>query len=197
MLNNVKAILTLVIITVIAGAALGYVYELTKVPIENQERITREKAYKELFPEATAFEEASVDIEDLNNRMNSSNYPNDTIDGILDAVGNDGSVMGKVITVTSHAGYGGDITIVMGIDSAGTLKDISILSISETAGLGMNADTDDFKSQFRNKNVAQFSYTKTGAVQEYEIDAISGATITTSAVTDAINAGLSCFAETN
>ena len=71
------------------------------------------------------------------------------------------------------------------------LNGIEILSISETAGLGRKADTDDFKNQFSNKNVAQFNYTKSGAAAEYEIDAISGATITTNAMVNAVNAGLS------
>ena len=66
-----------------------------------------------------------------------------------------------------------------------------ILSISETAGLGMKADTDDFKGRFSNKKVAQFNYTKSGATAEYEIDALSGATITTNAMVNAVNAGLS------
>ena len=55
----------------------------------------------------------------------------------------------------------------------------------------MQADTDEFKSQFAGKNVAQFKYTKSGAASDEEIDALSGATITTNAVTNAVNAGLS------
>ena len=51
--------------------------------------------------------------------------------------------------------------------------------------------TDEFKSQFAGKNVAQFKYTKSGAASDEEIDALSGATITTNAVTNAVNAGLS------
>ena len=83
--------------------------------------------------------------------------------------------------------------IAMGVQKDGTLNGISILSISETAGLGMKADTDDFKNQFRDKKVEKFQYTKTGAASEDEIDAISGATITTNAVTNGVNAGLAAF----
>ena len=82
----------------------------------------------------------------------------------------------------------------MGIDNEGTVKGIEMLKISETAGLGMKAKEDRFKDQFKNKNVAQFSYTKTGAASDFEIDAISGATITTKAVTNAVNTGLEYFA---
>ena len=53
--------------------------------------------------------------------------------------------------------------------------------------------TDDFKNQFRDKNVEKFTYTKTGATSDDEIDALSGATITTNAMTNGVNAGLAAF----
>ena len=59
--------------------------------------------------------------------------------------------------------------------------------------LGMRATTDDFKNQFRDKNVEKFTYTKTGATSDDEIDALSGATITTNAMTNGVNAGLAAF----
>ena len=55
------------------------------------------------------------------------------------------------------------------------------------------ADTDDFKNQFKDKNVEAFSYTKSGASADDEIDALSGATLTTNAVTNGVNAGICCF----
>lgn len=57
----------------------------------------------------------------------------------------------------------------------------------------MKADTDAFKDQFKNKNVEKFKYTKSGASAEDEIDALSGATITTNAMTNGVNAGLCAF----
>ena len=71
----------------------------------------------------------------------------------------------------------------------GTLNDISILEISETPGLGMLAP-EELAPQFHDKNVEAFAYTKAGAAADNEIDAISGATITTRAVTNAVNGGL-------
>ena len=68
-----------------------------------------------------------------------------------------------------------------------------IQKLSETAGLGMRADTDAFKNQFKDKNVEAFSYTKSGASADDEIDALSGATLTTNAVTNGVNAGICCF----
>ena len=57
----------------------------------------------------------------------------------------------------------------------------------------MKATTDSFKDQFKNKNVEKFTYTKTGSTSDDQIDAISGATITTKAVTNAVNGSLLAF----
>ena len=69
---------------------------------------------------------------------------------------------------------------------------MSILSISETAGLGMRAE-EVLVPQFAGKKADGFVYTKSGASADNEIDAISSATITTSAVVDGVNAGLYYF----
>ena len=60
-----------------------------------------------------------------------------------------------MINVTSHEGYGGDIEISVGIASDGTVKGIEMLSIGETAGLGMKAKDAEFKDQFRDKKSAK------------------------------------------
>ena len=78
----------------------------------------------------------------------------------------------------------------MGVQMDGTLNGISFLTIEETTGLGMEAKKPSFYTQFSGKKVEQFVYTKSGASESYEIDALSGATITTNAVTNAVNAGL-------
>ena len=114
------------------------------------------------------------------------------IDEVMYAMDGDGNLAGYVITVTDHEGYGGDIQFSMGVTLDGTLNGISILSISETAGLGMKAG-DVLVPQFENKKAEQFSYTKQGAANENEIDAISGATITTNAIVNGVNAGLLYF----
>ena len=82
----------------------------------------------------------------------------------------------------------------MGVTSEGRLNGISILSISETPGLGMQAG-EVLVPQFADKDVKTFQYTKSGAKADNEIDAISGATITTKAVTGAVNEGLAYFRE--
>ena len=77
----------------------------------------------------------------------------------------------------------------LGVTLDGTLNGISLLEISETPGIGMRAQ-EVLAPQFRGKQVSQFTYTKTGGSSDSEIDAISGATITTEAVTNAVNGGL-------
>ena len=111
---------------------------------------------------------------------------------VLAANDAEGNLLGYVLTITSHEGYGGDITFTMGVRRDGTLNGISILTISETAGLGMKAES-ELQPKFAGKNVPNFTYTKTEATSDSQIDAISGATITTKAVTTAVNGGLYYF----
>ena len=123
-------------------------------------------------------------------------YTDDTIDNCVLAQDASGNTLGYVITVTSSAGYGGKITFSMGITNDAVINGYSITTISETAGLGMKArDTGDgtFSSQFINRNAEIFTVTKTGASSSSEIDAISAATITSKAVTNGVNAGVTYF----
>ena len=95
-------------------------------------------------------------------------------------------------TTTDKEGYGGDIQITVGITSDGTVNGISILSISETAGLGMKAKEPAFYEQYQGKQAEKFAVSKDGGEGE-PIDAISGATITSRAVTGAVNVALAYY----
>lgn len=192
----IKDALALTAITVAAGLLLGAVYGITKEPIAKQQEKAQMEAYREVFPGADRFEDY-IEAGDGSMRaaLDENGYKAQEIDRIVKAVDENGEQLGFVVTVTTSEGYGGDIQFSMGVEDDGTLNGISILSISETAGLGMKADTDEFKEQYAGKNVEAFEYTKTGASADNEIDAISGATVTTNAVTNGVNAGLCAFRE--
>ncbi|MDE7479069.1 MAG: RnfABCDGE type electron transport complex subunit G [Lachnospiraceae bacterium] len=189
--SMLKDALILFAITLAAGLLLGFVYDVTKEPIAQQKAKAKAEACKNVFAEADSFEsmmgedgptayfvaglDANVDIDEVMRALDSSNQ-----------------LIGYVITVTDHEGYGGDIQFSMGVTLDGTLNGISLLSISETAGLGMKAG-DVLVPQFANKQVESFTYTKSGSTSDSEIDAISGATITTNAVVNGVNGGLMFF----
>ena len=192
--ENLRAIVTLTVITLVAGILLGFIYELTKEPIAAQELLQKQEAYRQVFAQADSFEDyADFDEEAASKLLSDAGFAYDSISEVSVAYDASGEVLGYVFTVISMEGYGGEIDVAMGITKEGVLNGIEILSIGETAGLGMKADTPEFKEQFKDKQVSQFSYTKSGASQEYEIDALSGATITTNAMTNAVNAGLIYF----
>lgn len=191
MKNMIKDAAVLFVITITAGLILGFVYQITKEPIALAEEKAANEAYAEVFPGAVSFDEVGAPIPEGDSTWEEE-YSAVDIEKALEAKDDTGSILGYVLTVTSHEGYGGDITFTMGIRQDGTLNGISILSISETAGLGMKAES-VLKPQFENKNVSNFTYTKSGAMADDQIDAISGATITTNAVTTAVNGGLYVF----
>ena len=188
-----KDAFALLMITLVAGILLGFVYSITKEPIAQQEQLTKERSCQEVFADAATFENDTDDLEAAAAAMKAAGYEVQTLSEILVAKDDSGSTLGYVLSLVDPEGYGGDISFMMGIRLDGTLNGISILSIGETAGLGMNADTDAFKSQFANKKVEKFTITKTGSTSDSEIDALSGATITTTAMTNGVNAGLAAF----
>lgn len=181
----------LLAITLISGLLLGVVYQVTKEPIAEQEAKAKQEACQEVFADAASFEAVELAPVD-ESTWNSEGYGQESIDEVMAAKDSAGSVLGYVITVTTKEGYGGDIQFTMGVRSDGTVNGISLLSISETAGLGMRAE-EVLKPQFADKQVEKFEYTKSGAASENQIDAISGATITTNAVTNGVNSGLYYF----
>lgn len=192
----IKDALALTLITLVAGVALGGVYEITKDPIAKQEAQAKAEAYEQVFTDAAAFEEVEMDdtlIQTIRDQLDQEGYKAQSIEEIMRAEDQSGEMLGYAFTVVTSEGYGGDIQFSMGVQNDGTLNGISILSIGETAGLGMNADTPAFKDQFVGKQVEQLQYTKNGATQDDEINAISGATVTTNAMTNGVNAGLCAF----
>ena len=192
----IKDALALTLITLVAGVALGGVYEITKDPIAKQEAQAKAEAYEQVFTDAAAFEAVEMDdtlTKTIRDQLDQEGYKAQSIEEVMRAEDQSGETLGYAFTVVTSEGYGGDIQFSMGVQNDGTLNGISILSIGETAGLGMNADTPAFKDQFVGKQVEKLQYTKNGATQDDEINAISGATVTTNARTNGVNAGLCAF----
>lgn len=189
----VKNTLILAAITLVSGLLLGFVHELTAAPIAEQEAMAKARAYAEVFPEAESF--SSLDGSDMEAAaayMAEAGF-SEKINEVAEACDASGNVIGHVFNLTTPEGYGGDIQLTVGVRSDKTLEGISFLSISETAGLGMNANTDEWKAQFAGIQADEVIYTKSGKSAPNEIDAVSSATITTKAVTGAVNAAL-CLA---
>lgn len=189
----IKDAIALFLITLFSGLALSFVYEITKAPIDEQKVIKAEKANQSVFTEAASFEkdeDLTKQAEETDLSTLSPDFEGITVDEVNKALDANGNLIGYDITVTTKQSYKDSITLVFGYANDGAIKGINIMSINETAGLGMNATKASFTDQFLNKTVRLFKVTKTGASSDDEINAISGATITSKAVTNAINAGM-------
>lgn len=185
MKNIMKNTAILTAITLIAGLLLGVVYEVTKEPIARSQEAAKQAAYKTVLSDADNFTAVGVVADQ-------ATQDGCVVDEVAEAKKGSETV-GYVVTTTSKEGYGGDVQISIGIAMDGTIKGVEVLSISETAGLGMKAQEESFRSQYTNKAVDSFTVTKSGATADGEIDALSGATITSNAFTNAVNTGLSYF----
>lgn len=194
----VKDALKLVIITVVAGLVLGAVYGITKKPIADQEAKAQMEAYKAVFPKASDFKDVDGFSEEAASKVIASykntvdGHESDVISSAVEAVDASGKALGYIFNITTSKGYGGDIQLTVGIQSDGTVSGYSVLSISETAGLGMKAKNADFQEQFVGlPATGNLEYTKTG--EEGKIDALSGATVTTNAMTNGTNAAIAFY----
>ena len=186
----VKNTLILTAITVVSGLLLGIVYNVTKEPIAQAQENTKQEAYRAVLTDASSFETVDFDAESTLSLLSENGYTSDTITEVAEGKDDSGETIGYVISVQSSEAYDGTLDLSVGIGSDGTVKGVEMLSISETAGLGMKADEAEFKDQYKDKNVESFSVTKTGEDGDNMIDAISGATITSNAVTNAVNSAL-------
>lgn len=111
-----------------------------------------------------------------------------------EGVDKDGKIVGYTFT-TSEKGYGGDVEVMTGIDSSkNAVSGVVILSQSETPGLGANAEKPSFTDKFK-QDVAEngFEVVKNKEAEKGEIEAMTGATITSSAVTKAVNKALDIY----
>lgn len=188
----IKNTIILTIITLVSGVALGAVYEITKAPIANAQEQAKQEAYKQVFEDADSFDDLEVDAKEAAEAVKAAGVDDGAeINEAVEAK-QGGETIGYVITATDPNGYGGDIQVSVGIQNDGTVNGIAILSINETAGLGMRASEPEFYEQYSGKQTDHFYVSKDGGEGE-QIDAISGATITTRAVTGAVNASLGYY----
>lgn len=171
---------SLFLICTIVTLLLAVTNSVTKPQIEKLQIETANKTKAAVLSVADNFsDEKTVDL-------------NGTTYTYFEGYDKDQNVIGYVFT-TSAKGYGGDIVTMVGVNNDGTVSGMDFLSISETAGLGMNADSDDFKNQFVGKS-GEIGINK-NAPAENEIQALTGATITSKAVTEAVNIALELYEE--
>lgn len=190
----VKDAMILFAFTVVLGLLLGIVNEITKEPIAKVNYEIEQNAYREVFKDADSFEAVeSFTAKDAAKIIAKSEYTADEITDVNAAKDKDGNILGYVINVISHEGSQADISLSVGIRMDGTLNGYSITSISETPGLGMLVKEKPFYSQFENKAEESYNVVKSTPAADNEIESVTGATISSRAVTNAVNASLVYF----
>lgn len=190
-----KPALALCVITLIAGVCLSGVYKLTKDAIAEQQMAANLASYQAVCPGAESFsydDGLTAAIEALGGEVYGGNdfgkvYINEAVVG-TDSAGNPA---GYVISVTSGDGMEGNITLSVGLQADGTVSGIAFTELNETPGLGSLCGEEPFMSQFAGVNTDRFVLNKAGgATADNEIDSVSGASISSGAVVNAVNAAL-------
>ena len=162
-----KVAFRLFLIMILAGLCLGATYTVTKDPIAQQELLQQEADRRAVLPEAATFEEVAIE-------------PTGAVTACFRGLSESGEPCGYALSVTA-SGFGGDIAMTVGV-----VTGVRIGTHSETPGLGAKAADDSFLSQFTGKG-GELTVNKNGAQNDSEISAITAATITSRAVTSAVN----------
>ena len=150
----------------------------------------------------TAPKIALLEAENLNQTMkkvvSADNYTENTVENGGESVRyyiaeNDGKAAGYIFTF-SEKGYGGDVNVMTAIGTDGKIVAVEILDASnETPGLGQNVTKEDFYSQYKDKS-GSVTVVKNGAdAKKGEVDAVTGATISSKAVTRAVNRAVEVY----
>ena len=172
MRSTAKMVSVLTVIGIISGASLAFVYNYANPRIEKNQKIKTEKTIFEIFPEGKKYTDESIKGE-----------------SVFKVIDEKGKLLGYAF-VASGNGYQGTITMMAGIKpDLKTLVGIEILDSQETPGLGQEIATDKFKTQFDNLTVLpEIEYVKNAKpTKPNEIEAITGATISSRAVVSILN----------
>ena len=164
--------IVLFIICIVASFLLALTNDVTAPKIAAVNAENEAKSRQVVFEAAASFGEE---------------FTNDDGIKLVPALDKDGATIGYVV-VTVEKGYGGDISVMTGVDLEGKVTGVNILTSNETPGFGANAKKDYFRNQFIGK-ILGIGVTK-DTPAENEIKALTGATITSKAVTKAVNAAI-------
>ncbi len=172
----VQVIVVMVLISAVAAAALAVTYTPTQVKLKELQAAQQEEALKVILPAAVTFPPVTDGVDDAG----------DPVVLYYRGVDASGNTVGYVVK-RQQVGAQGIIELMAGISSDfNTITGMQVMKHSETPGLGALIVTDEFKGQFVNKPVSDVSLKSNGG----QIDAITGATISSQAVVDALHSAV-------
>lgn len=180
-----KPVSILLVITLIAGAVLSGVYVTTSERIAQNNEQANQAAYRTVIPQAESFRSLE---------LAQGTAGTTQIQRVLAGLDGSGQTLGYAIAVHNSQSYDGGLTLVVGILPDGTVTGIHFTELHETAGMGMRCGEPEFTSQFENVNVPAFALGKGGDGDRGAIDSVAGATVSSTAVVEAVNAALDYFA---
>ncbi|MFP4661558.1 MAG: RnfABCDGE type electron transport complex subunit G [Halanaerobiales bacterium] len=167
-----KLVITLTIIGIVSALSLAFVYEWTTPMIEEHQEEARKKALGAVLPESDSFKEVEID-------------------GITFYEGNADN---EVAMIAAGGGFQGQIEMMIGFNpEERKIYAIRVLNHSETPGLGANITTEEFEKNYYNKPFGDgdFEVVKHPIESDDEVEAISGATISSEKVTNIIEEAIS------
>lgn len=161
----------LLVISVVVALLLSFTNSITKEKIAENTQKEQTQARQEVLSSASDF----VDL----------GYSDGIVKAVFEGRDENNNLIGWCVNVAPN-GYGGEIDMMVGITKDHTLSGVKVVSNSETASLGARCTEESFRNQFSGKETP-LKVTKNKDAKDDEISAITGATITSKAVTNGVN----------
>lgn len=182
----INMVVSLLVITIVAGFALGFVNDLTvgpKAKAKLEKKVNALKLVLPIFDNNPVGEIIKLKVENVK----------DSVEVYPAFQGN--TFVGAAIIGSTEKGFSGLIKIMVGFKPDGTIQNIAVLEQKETPGLGTKMKDEKFLSQFREKDPSSFNLkvTKDGG----GVDALTGATITSRAFGEAVQMAYDEFMKKN
>ncbi len=180
----INMLVALIMVTLVASTALGFVYQVTKEPIAAAKLAKKLDAIQKVVP---AFDN------DPNAEVYKMAVDGDTLH--FYPAKNNGELVGTAVETFTNMGFTTVIKVMVGLTPDGIIHDVAVLEHKETPGLGdkMERKKSDWSTQFQNKNPKEFNIAvkKDGG----DIDAITASTISSRAFCDAVNRAYNAYIE--
>lgn len=189
----IRLSIILFVLSAVSALLLGATNYITRDIIAEQIRIQNEQARMEVLDTADSFE--SMDEKEWSAIVDTLGLENpDVLQEVY--VGKKGDEIVGYTFKSLPKGYGGAITVLTGVTTDGLVSGMRVVSHTETPGLGAKSTEQSFMDQYKGLTAdEEIKVIKSGTAQGNEVEAITGSTITTTAVTTGVNASLKLFSE--
>lgn len=181
----IKLGLILLAFTAVAAGILGFLNLQTRDIIADVQIKANNEARQEVLPKGKEFKELDENV------LKEATKGTEGVEEIYEGLDGEEVIGYTIKTVIS--GYSGPVVVMTGIDTEGVVSGMKVVSNTETPGLGANASNPEYQNQYLGKLAEGDIELVKNSPTEAQVQALTGATITSKAVTNSVNEAIKAY----